>query len=1275
MAPFFSKRNAAKRNASSLASPEPVSSPPAYPLSSPAQASTEYFTSPRLADNASYASSSPVSPFPPQLPPIPRVASKLDKGGNSSLLSPQHAANHQGQGHTAGSLYVAQEKALRSPSPAMQDHVSPSYDAKRPPSRPSAPGNQPTGLRPQGQSLAQVVEQTMQSDTLAAPLSTHLPPSTISSNYSSYSKSQTSLMSGLSEKLSSTSKPSTPTAQPPKPGKSRLNLRNPMSLLMRRRSGQALEALHDESLVTQRSPSIVPPIPDNYDPSIRGRIVHDFSAPRPNRNFSYNNAYGSEPRRAEPSPPKIEREHTPVFTEHFDDDTSYEQSQAAIRREQLTNNDFLKRNSYISEPPGHSPPPPPSQEFSKRTSSLAVPPARSPPPPPPIAKDSPTLPPPQIALPTPPAPEASQDYASYILSPVQEAPDSSDISAEVTPRKRKSTKTPPSSRSRATSVTDPSFTPAGLPTHLTSRASRFSFQIGGGDSAAQEKILEERHIQKAAEKASKSEARISTNSIGDDYDEFGMDDDFDMDAGYEEDIPMLGEEDEYGGLGDQTLSPGMAAFDFSSLSIQPMMNPMSPMGINGEVHTPLDANGDRIGFAMSEDTFQQADITATRAYPGNDEAQIGNIQGLGLMNLQQEQANVTSSTPDESPQETNTDSNKAVTFAQAGLGDDLYFDDGMIEEQGDIDAVEFDEEVFDDPAGPLFDRKVKSPPLEELRSALVSRPPDGLSSETGYEADDDALSKHIEISEPSLAHKTSRAQPRPDRNLNAYHSALADAANRAEAEGRFIRKASVDIGRSSSDADDSSSVSNSRPSLIPDDGRFSQETTGFPPDDDGFGMSSSFVDDYDYSEYDSAMDDDLMIAAANSEALANDYEEFYGQEFGFYAAAQGEAVNAYGGFFGPSGLGRSVSGRNAMREPNLTPITERSEYSTRNSFISVSHFRDGTQSITSPGLAGQSLTSPALAQLARISPYGWRDEEDMSLDALMRLRKGAFGSTASLPGSASGSPRNSSPMGMQFIPRTASPAGNRMREQNEDSFESDESAAILDSLDESEEDEQALMDAVNAVPEEFGDEVLEGEGEYDERPDSPTLTASDYNSLSSPSSHLQATSIPPIPQMPLQSPPALPVSSSIGVPLPMSSAAYPLSPSTIPSQPLPEPRPFNPPPPLTLHTAFHPSQPSSTHSPSFSSPSATATNSSVPRRQSLGLISPISTTSPVTPGGSTHGGWRAGHSRKGSAADSVAYVREHDEAGEGRWVLERRRTAESGELELIGREIVEGGRI
>lgn len=735
--------------------------------------------------------------------------------------------------------------------------------------------------------------------------------------------------------------------------------------------------------------------------------------------------------------------------------------------------------------------------------------------------------------------------------------------------------------------------------------------------------MEEKHRQKMAEKASKQEARMSTNTADDEYDEYGMDDDFDMDGGFEEDIPMLGEEDEYTGLGNQTLSPGMSAFDFSSLSIQSgLLNPLSPISMNGELQTPVDANGNPIGFAMSEDMLQKVHLPAPGRHVGGNEGPMTDVRGLGLMNLQQGPSNPSNFTPADTPEETKNAATEGPTSIKIDLGDDLYFDDGMIAEQGDVDAVEFDENVFDDPGGPLFERKVKPAPVEELRSALSSHPLQIPSSETGYEADDDTLSKNFEKSEPSLAHQTSKAHQRPEpdfSNLNAYHSALADAANRAAAEGRFARKASVDVGQSNSDADDSSSMSNSRPSLIPDDGRFSQETTGFPPDDDGFGTSSGFIDDYDYSDYDSALEDDPMIAAANAEALANDYEGFYGQEFGFYASAQGEAVNAYGGFFGPSGLGRSVSGRNAVREPNLTPITERSEYSTRNSFISINHFRDSQQPVTSPGLA----------QLARISPYGWRDDEDMSLDSLMKLRKGAFGSTASLPGSASNSPRNSSPMGMQFIPRTASPAGNRMIEHNDSSLPSDSSAAATDALDDAEDDDEAaLMDAVNAAANdsEASDDSADDE---DDRPDSPTLTASDYIALSSPPPNL----------------PHNPLSSPASIPLPTS------------------------PPPLSIHTSFHPAAPST------ASPSATTTTpalSTAPhnRRSSLGLVSPVSSSSPVTPGA-----WRPAHSKKGSAADSVAYVREQDAAGSERWVVERRRTAESGELELVGREVVEGGRI
>ncbi|KZM24242.1 uncharacterized protein EKO05_0005774 [Ascochyta rabiei] len=1224
----------AKRNASSLASPDPVSNPAALPLPSPSQ-NTEYFASPRMPDNASFTSGSPISPFPPQLPPITRVASKLDKA-RVAQNSPRPAG--QRPVSTAGpSSQSAQDRSMLSPPQRAQEPHSPSLE-KKPAFLRSKTDITPTGLRPQGLGISHKLDHTHALDTLSS-ASTHLTPSLTSPGHASCSKSQTSLMSGLTDKLSGSSKA---TAAPTTaPAKSKSRLRNPMSLLMRRRSGQTLDPLHDESLVTQRSPSFVPPIHDNYDPSIRGNIVHDFNAPRLNRNFSYNNAYGSSP--APPgapgdldrvSPPKIEKEHTPVFREHFDDDTSYEQSQAAVRAEQLANNDFVARNSMIllSEPSPPEPSPAPRNV------------------PPPTAKETPSETSPRSTSPPPPPPYQATDLSPSILSPVEEVPSPTYAPTDNAPKAKKSTKSPPPTRSRATSVTDPSWQPAGLPAHLSSRASRFSFQINDVSDSTQEHVMEERHRKKAAEKASK-QAHLSTNTIEDEYDQYGSDNDFDMDDGFEEEIPMLGEEDEFGGLGNQSINDGISTFDFSTLSINPgTTNQMSPVGLNGQVQTPYDVNGNPIGFALSGGMQQmQSNMNDTYLNPEEDDDDEDKTQQLNAPRPQPElQFPAKQAATD--PNDLDTTSSNDPSSGGPDLDDDMYFDDGLIGEQDLGDAAAFNEEMFDDPEGPLYERKMKPAAAEDVPS---SHPLQALPSETGYEADDDTLPKHLEKSEPSLAHKTSVAHAPTGRtmvsfdDMGSYHIALVDAANRAEAEGRFARKASVDIGNSSSELDDSSSVSHSRPSLVPDDGRFSLDTVGFPPDDDVYGTDMSFQDDYDYSEYDSALENDPMIAAANAEALAFDDEGFYGREFGFYAAA-GDAQSEWGGVFGASGLNRAVSGRNAVREPNLTPITERSEYSTRNSFISLNHFRDGTLPIASPGLA----------QLARMSPYERPgEEEDMSLDTLMRLRKGAFGGSASsLPSSTANSPRNSSPFGMQFALRASSAAGNRMQEQHESEVESDESENVAGSFDEEEEDDDGLMAAVNGAYEEDDDGYNDG----DERPESPTLTASDYNSLSSPTGHLQ--SLPPF------SPPRRPQilqMQSLYMQAPSLLTSAMKSPANI-ALPM---SPFGMPLPSPFTMSQHPASPPPIDT-SLSSPAATT--SSGPRRQSAGFASPVSATSPMTPSGS---GWRGGHSRKGSAADSVTYVREHDEAGEGRWVLERRRTAESGELELIGREIVEGGRI
>jgi hypothetical protein len=134
-----------------------------------------------------------------------------------------------------------------------------------------------------------------------------------------------------------------------------------------------------------------------------------------------------------------------------------------------------------------------------------------------------------------------------------------------------------------------------------------------------------------------------------------------------------------------------------------------------------------------------------------------------------------------------------------------------------------------------------------------------------------------------------------------------------------------------------------------------------PSDDMNAAPSDDFMTSHLEDGYED--EDDDFIAAANAEALAYDDSGFYGQEFGFYARARsdstgsnkGQTVEAInGGFFGEDGddpLRRQKSGR----EPDLTPITERSEFSARNSFINFGP--------ASSGWGHGGVASPALARL------------------------------------------------------------------------------------------------------------------------------------------------------------------------------------------------------------------------------------------------------------------------------------------------------------------------
>ncbi|EPS37317.1 hypothetical protein H072_9009 [Dactylellina haptotyla CBS 200.50] len=85
--------------------------------------------------------------------------------------------------------------------------------------------------------------------------------------------------------------------------------------------------------------------------------------------------------------------------------------------------------------------------------------------------------------------------------------------------------------------------------------------------------------------------------------------------------------------------------------------------------------------------------------------------------------------------------------------------------------------------------------------------------------------------------------------------------------------------------------------------------------------------DYDIDD----IDEDDMIAEANRDALASDNDGWYGQEFGFYPTSSANSTYSAGGFFGID-----LPKPGFIRNPSLTPISERSEGSLRNSLSIIS---------------------------------------------------------------------------------------------------------------------------------------------------------------------------------------------------------------------------------------------------------------------------------------------------------------------------------------------------
>ncbi|KAH8670165.1 hypothetical protein BGZ60DRAFT_406782 [Tricladium varicosporioides] len=952
----------------------------------------------------------------------------------------------------------------------------------------------------------------------------------------------------------------------PKSGRTRLNLLNPMSLLARRRTSHAIPQLAPEALTTSKASSNDP---ENLDFRIRGTVVHDFSAPRPRRNVSYNDVrsddvsnntlksfqrspnpqYGDSNTTDEASgSPWSGGEHTPVFTENFEEE-QYPAAGPHVRKaNDLTDlplpkppyakgaqrpldlNSSTKSNENVQKQI------PPPRQISARKSS------------------------PDVGPPVPPKSDARR-------------PPSQGKRISIDPASAPPKTTPSSRKGRSRNVSEVSAKDAAIPKHMKSTSSRFSFDMIG--AAEQERLLEDRHRQRALERKNENlDEDGQFDEFDDEFDYDGMDDDdgleeripgvnadLDDEEDFEERIPGVNADledeedfeepvpevsDDYDELQGPESVPqeeDLSGFTFQQSWLTPL-SPSSP----GLVSTPRDANGEVIGFAMTKNSpYPDLDRDTTLSplspmspvSPMSPDSAPDNktVQGLGLQGID---VRSTEGTPEPSfsPQQSTS------SFPQpAGIDDDdLYFDDGIIGGPGDEEPTEFDESIFD-----MVDTDEYGRPLKSLSSipTLYSPPTittdpspalnKSLQSPEAPQQTFDAISSTSQpvtgglVPMPSVSeNRTSQpAIVQPPQTLGltqdtlaAYQSALSAAAFAAAANGKF-RRDSIPLNSTSSEHDDG------QPGLVTD----SSQTSHYEP----FSPNYEVEDDFDY---DDALEDDDIIAAANAEALAYDCDGFYGQEFGFYSApASGETQYANGGYFGPrgvEGMNRTQSGRVVSREPNLTPITERSEYSNRNSFMS-------------PMYPPSAVASPGLAQLAGMMSAPDYEGGDMSLNTLLKLRRGAWGGSQASVKSGAGSPKSAggpddgSPVGMTSPWASGgylgNPTGQGHRRKN------------------------SAFSLVSESPDETNDP-----SENNSPPGSPTLT-------------LSTLAIEPIKKEAEQEKEAKEGEKQLKK-----------------------------------------------------------------------------------------------HKYSGSA-ESISYLKEEDPVVGERWILERRRTAESGEIELLGREVVQGGRI
>ncbi|KAH8904095.1 hypothetical protein BR93DRAFT_162946 [Coniochaeta sp. PMI_546] len=1046
---------------------------------------------------------------------------------------------------------------------------------------------------------------------------------------------------------------------------------------------RGLSSLKDKFLMKRKAAPVTPELGPvsprfqhqqefEYDPRIKGTIVHDFNSPKPRKPVAQ---YQIPPGESSTILGYSSEVHTPQPLPGTADTNALGQ--------QLGNHDLgdINFSESLREKPSFT-----GSAASPDTTQHVKPQHR----PRPLSLDK--------ALPKEP----------QLLAYSNEHYDSSAQTSFSSPAVSQGSSTLPGSnpssrtvRSSNVSFSDPSrrdSTMSAVPRHMKSTSSRFSFDMVG--AAKQEKLLEEKHRQRQIDKgvddggfAAKDRDSRFDDFDNDDYDYDAMMDDDGLeeripgvnadaeDEDYpEEDIPGFNaeadEEDYPVDELQEELDPDNDQENFSGFVFQ-RSNPASALASpmpSDILPTPRDTTGKVIGFAVTKDMTPDLAPAPSPPFQNNlaaGETLSDSSEGLGIQGLSAGNGPAYDKPPYEEHQPVQP---PGISAPLLSTSDDLYYDDSFIDAElrdelnFEPEGPAFDESLFDLNDTDKYGRPIPGAFAQAKSMMTAQQASNRQSDETSRMSGQSAVSQstaHTSVDvclQPALpnteceehglefpqpSERRSSVVPPPSSEL-AYQAALAEAAHKAAASGKFRRGSSptpLAHLTITSPTDSTESHPHSHPE------------NGLDLDDDS--QPRGLDDDYDF--------DDDVIAEANAEALANDSDGWYGREFGFYSApvpipshghghhggsssfdsspkplsAENLFQYANGGYFGPSGgVIRSASGRMVSREPNLTPITERSEYSNRNSIMSFV----GPPGLSSAGGAAAAggagqLQSPGLAELAMMD-----DDANMSMSALLRLRSKTFGSSkASLLSSPEGSPRS------EFSPGGGGGQGSSWQRDG------------------------AVSPWGGAGPN-FGGHPTAAHV----RKNSAFSIQSNSDGGSGAGSPTLTMTAPPVPGAGGSYQTFPPGSSGLGpVPAPAFSQAQQLMYPSGASPVLPS---LSFPPVLEEDFIQMAYQDTAAGETSRETSTETSNNlaggSNMLHASPTGLddgrpqVSPT-TTSPHALGYQKRPG--LGHRHKGSA-DSISYIKE-EESGETRWVMERRRTAETGEVEFVERELVEGGRI